>query len=214
LKAAGKVYDTDTAAPSDTNNTLNYDGILRSSQLFEGSTRVLTAATGNILDASITDGNLTYAPYAVGDKSAGRIYSGTTDPTDTTRLNYDGIIYASKFIPTNGSELIRDYPDNTNFSLALSDSFKLINLTNSSAVIITVPLNSAVPFPIGTEIAFFRGGDGSVRIIGETSGGTVTIESEGSPSTPKNYIKAKYTSAAIKKIATNKWILVGNLSAT
>jgi hypothetical protein len=48
--------------------------------------------TDNILDWDT--GNLWYAPYAA--KAAGKLYSGTTDPDDTTRLNYDGIIHATE----------------------------------------------------------------------------------------------------------------------
>jgi hypothetical protein len=201
---ANNIIYTGSAVPSNTGTTLNYTGILRSSQLFEGSTRVLTAATDNILDASITNGNLTYAPYAVGDKSAGRIYSGTTNPTNTTRLNYDGIIYASKFIPTNSTESVETITNSGTITLSIGQAYKLLNINaGSSAVTISVPKDV---FTIGTEIAFFRYGSGTVTFQGATD---VTLRFE----TGKNKIKAQYTSAAIKQIANNEWALVGNLAA-
>jgi len=201
---ANNIIYTGSAVPSNTGTTLNYTGILRSSQLFEGSTRVITAATDNILDASITNGNLTYAPYAVGDKSAGRIYSGTTNPTNTTRLNYDGIIYASKFIPTNSAELVETITNSGTIILNIAQAYKLLNINaGSSAVTISIPKDV---FTIGTEIAFFRYGSGTVTFQGATD---VTLRFE----TGKNKIKAQYTSAAIKQISNNEWALVGNLAA-
>jgi hypothetical protein len=202
-RAAGKIYDTDTTAPSTTTNTLNYDGIFRSSQLFEGSTRVLTAATDNILDASITSGNLTYAPYAVGDKSAGRIYSGTTNPTNTTRLNYDGVIYASYFVSTNSAELVTSFSTST--TLGSSHANKLVTVDNGSSNIVITLGTDINAFPIGTEVAFFRNGTGNV----DFAVSSVTLNSDGG----KRRIKSQYSSAAIKKIGSSTWALVGNLSA-
>ena len=58
----------------------------------------------NLID-DILDGSANkYAPYAVGDKAAGRLYVGTTNPTNTTRLNYDGYFYATKLY-SNGTEV-------------------------------------------------------------------------------------------------------------
>jgi len=53
-------------------------------------------AADDILEGTNIDTEIKYAPWAVGDKAAGRLYSGTTDPTNTTRLNYDGYFYATK----------------------------------------------------------------------------------------------------------------------
>ena len=57
--------------------------------------------TDDILDGSANK----YAPYAVANKAAGRLYSGTTNPTNTTRLNYDGYFYATKLY-SGGSEVL------------------------------------------------------------------------------------------------------------
>jgi hypothetical protein len=52
-----------------------------------------TVPTDNILDWDA--GNSWYAPYAA--KADGKFDRGIVDPTNITRLNYDGILYATKF---------------------------------------------------------------------------------------------------------------------
>lgn len=90
-------------------------------------------------------------------------------------------------------------------TLALSDAGAVLSCNNSSAITISIPLNSSVAFPIGTEIAIIRQTTSDVS-ISPASG--VTLNSDGG----KRKIKAQYNSAAIKKISTDTWILVGNLA--
>ena len=91
-----------------------------------------------------------------------------------------------------------------NYTLALTDSNKVINANSAGVITITVPLNSNVAFPIGTQIALFREGTGNVTFAPES---TVVINSDGG----KLSIKTQYTSAALLKIDTDEWLLVGNL---
>jgi len=57
-------------------------------------------------------GNTYYNAYASGDKAAGRFYYGTTDPTNSTRLNYDGFIYATGFRAGGTSNTYSDLTTN------------------------------------------------------------------------------------------------------
>lgn len=67
-------------------------------------TNTATAAD-NILDGSNSGTQITYAPYAAAtatstwvgtDANAGKLYLGTQNPSKTTRLNYNGYLYATK----------------------------------------------------------------------------------------------------------------------
>ena len=52
-------------------------------------------AVDNILDGSNSGTAITYKPYT--SKAAGKLYTGTTTPTSSNRLNYDGYLYSSRF---------------------------------------------------------------------------------------------------------------------
>lgn len=84
-----------------------------------------------------------------------------------------------------------------------SDADKVFVFENSSALTVNLPNDAGATIPIGTQIAFIRNGTGTV-----TFAGTGTILSDAS----KKGIKARYTSAAVVKVAANTWQLVGNLA--
>ena len=93
----------------------------------------------------------------------------------------------------------------SSYTLALGDSGALVRRTNASVNNVTIPLNSSVAFPLGTEILISREGAGAAAIL--PTGG-VTIVSEGS----KTNMGAQYTMVCLIKIATDTWLLAGNLA--
>ena len=94
----------------------------------------------------------------------------------------------------------------TTYTLVLTDAAKLITLTNAAAITLTVPTNSSVAFPIGTQILLYQGGAGQVTI---TPGAGVTVRSEGT----KLKIIGQYAVAGLLKLATDEWVAFGNLEA-
>jgi hypothetical protein len=95
-------------------------------------------------------------------------------------------------------------------TLELADAGETLDLNFSAAGNVTIPLNSNVAFPLGTQIAFIRSGTGTVSFVGQTSGqNTVTILSKNS----NRSIAARYTQAVIVKKAENTWYLFGDLTA-
>jgi hypothetical protein len=92
---------------------------------------------------------------------------------------------------------------NANTTLDLSHAQKFLKCTNS--ITITIPTNTNVAFPIGTEIEICRYGEGSVNVAGASG---VTVNSKDG----NMYISAPYANAALKKLASNEWLLVGDLS--
>ena len=90
-------------------------------------------------------------------------------------------------------------------TLALTDAGTTQNMNTSTNVTITIPANETVAFPTGTEIEFVRWGGGTVTFAAVSG---VTLGSVGS----KKSISNQYCCAGIKKLATDSWILVGDLA--
>lgn len=93
----------------------------------------------------------------------------------------------------------------TAYTLALTDNGKLVTVDNASTATVTIPLNSSVAFPTGAQVHMVQKGTGAVAITG-ASGVTVNA-------TPGLNFRAQWSAATAVKIATDTWILLGDLSA-
>jgi hypothetical protein len=94
----------------------------------------------------------------------------------------------------------------TSYTAVLADDGKLITADNGSAITLTIPPNSSVAFGIGTQINIMQLGAGQVTV---TAGAGVTLRSAGS----KLKTSAQYAVVTCAKIATDTWVVVGNLAA-
>lgn len=93
----------------------------------------------------------------------------------------------------------------TSYTFVIGDAGKYCTFSNASAVTVTVPPNSSVAFPVGTQIDVGARGAGQVSIA---AGVGVTIRSENS----MLKLYRQYSGATLVKLATDEWHLVGNLS--
>ena len=91
------------------------------------------------------------------------------------------------------------------YTLALVDLAQIVTMNVASANDLTVPLNSSVAFPIGTQILVYQSGAGQTTIVAT---GGVTIRSQGS----KLKLTGQYALAGLLKIGTDEWVAVGNLT--
>lgn len=94
----------------------------------------------------------------------------------------------------------------TTYTTVLTDDGKLVTCDNASAIALTIPPASSVAYGIGTQINIMQLGAGQVTI---TAGAGVTLNSAGS----KLKTNGQYAVATCAKIATDTWVVVGNLSA-
>ena len=92
------------------------------------------------------------------------------------------------------------------YTLVLTDAGKVIEINSGSSENVTIPPNSSVAFPIGTQIVVVRLGSGAVVI---TEGSGVTTRSD----EDKNKIKSQYSSCVLIKHETDEWYILGNLAA-
>lgn len=92
------------------------------------------------------------------------------------------------------------------YILTLGDAGRTIIMNSTSGTVVTVPANSSVPYAIGQQIQVVRYGSGDVT-ISATAG--VTINSKYG----NTKIAAQYSGAALTKVDTNTWLLIGDLTA-
>jgi hypothetical protein len=90
------------------------------------------------------------------------------------------------------------------YTAVLSDAGKLVKFTNSSTADFIIPLNASAAFSVGQRIDILQYGSGQVEVVGDTG---VTIRA-----TPTANLRAQYSSASIIKIATDEWVLAGDLA--
>jgi hypothetical protein len=101
--------------------------------------------------------------------------------------------------------LVQNAQTGTTYTLAVSDVNKLVELSNASAITLTVPTNAAVSgFVVGAQVNLLQTGAGQVTV----GGAGVTING-----TPGLKLRAQYSSATLIKRATDTWVLIGDLSA-
>jgi len=90
------------------------------------------------------------------------------------------------------------------YTVDLADNGRLTTLDNAAAIGVTIPLNATQAFPIGAQLHFVQIGDGAVTFIPATV--AVIIGA-----TPGLKLRTKWSMATLTKIATNTWVLVGDL---
>lgn len=92
----------------------------------------------------------------------------------------------------------------TTYTFVLTDASKLVTMSNAAAITATVPPNSTVAFPVGTMIDLAQIGAGKVTVA---QGAGVTVNG-----TPSLGCRAQYSTATLIKLATDTWLLAGDLA--
>lgn len=88
------------------------------------------------------------------------------------------------------------------YTLVSGDANTILQMNGAFAF--TVPLNSSVPYPIGTQI----------HLLSITTGASVTFASGiTSYATPGNKLRASGSMATLIKLNTDTWVLAGDLTA-
>jgi hypothetical protein len=94
----------------------------------------------------------------------------------------------------------------TTYTTVIADDGKLVTCDNGSPIAVTIPPSSSVNYGIGTQINVMQLGAGQVTI---TAGVGVTLRSAGT----RLKTNGQYAVATCCKIATDTWVVIGNLAA-
>ena len=160
-------------------------------------------------DLAVATGSLTLGKLATAANGSYLV----TDSTTATGLKWlaitpiteTGAATLSNKVLTSPQINVGINPIVTNaYTVGLSDNGQLTTLDNAAAIGVTIPLNATTAFPIGAQLHFVQIGDGTVTFIPATN--AVIIGS-----TPGLKLRTKWSMATLTKIATNTWVLVGDL---
>lgn len=208
-KIDGLVSDLAGKASTSHSHTLNSlsdvdtTGAIESDTLiFDGSSWVPGAGGGSGASITVSDTEPT-------QKSNGSLWFNSSSAslfvyyTDGTSGQWVGIVG-----PQGTSGALLPYEINaqtgTSYTLATSDMGKLITMNNANAITLTVPQNSVVSIPVGTQIAFTQMGAGQITVAGS---GLATIRSATTFKT-----RSQYSTCSLVKVAYNEWLLLGDLA--
>lgn len=150
-------------------------------------------------------GGTAYAPQsltgAIAITSAGvtSIASGATITSPS--LNTDSTTATIQHLTVNAQT--------DNYTLVLTDDYKLVTLSNAGAKQLSIPTNDNVAFPTGTQITVIQIGAGQFTIAAVTPGTTTVLSNGGTAAAPK--LRVQYSSATLIKTAADTWYVVGDI---
>ena len=178
------------------------DGLASGANFDGGAINTEDLADSSVSTAKIQDDAVTTAKIAAGAVGTSEIASSVTLTTPNigvatgTSLTCTGNVIGH--IATNAQV-------GTTYTLVAADDGKVLEVSNASAITVTVPLNSSVAFTVGTQILVLQTGAGQITLAGAAG---VTVNA-----TPGLKLRAQYSSATLIKRATDTWVAVGDLSA-
>lgn len=134
------------------------------------------------------------AGVTAGGPQGVRVTTAGTGGTTAVLEEFGGIVPPA--VQTTGS---------TAYTAALANANSYIRFTGATAVAFTIPPNSSVAFPIGTEINGIQAGAGIITV---TAGAGVTLNAFGGIKTTAG----QWASFTAKNVATDTWDVVGKLA--
>ncbi len=181
-----------------------------------------TVEQGNLDGAVIGPASVTDDLPAIFDGTTGKLIKSKTYAAFKTLLslvkgdvglgNVDNTSDANKPVSTatqtaldlkaNLSVTINSQADD--YTLALTDQGKVVEMTKATATTLTVPLNATIAFPTGTIIEVYQSGAGTVTVA---AAGGVTLRTPGGAKT-----RVQYSTISLRKRDTDTWVVSGDTS--
>ena len=187
--------------------------------LAEATPGTISVASGGITSAMIADGTIVNgdinASAAIDQSKISGLTAALGDKAPLASPTFTGTVTlpAAGIVFSDGTQALEGVPSRTpiiqktaSYTLsALTERDDLIEMGSASAMTLTIPLNSAVAFPVGTSIDILQTSTGQVTIAGDAG---VTVNA-----TPGLKLRTTWSSCTLFKRATNTWVVYGDLTA-
>ena len=197
LDTSGSQLRTDIASTDDLDASGKQHDVMHVN--VHGATIALETKLG------LTDSNAASGAVLVGTGTSTTAW--TTSPTVTGTATAGHVTTAGTLTAGVAVGQAVDLDRKTaDYTLVLADAGKVIEINSGSSENVTIPPNSSVAFPLGTQIVIVRLGSGAVVIV-EGSGVTTRSDDD------KAKIKSQYSSCVLIKHETNEWYILGNLDS-
>ncbi len=135
--------------------------------------------------------------------SAGSAVFGSITSTTATLTDNSTTVATTEFVQKAALGISTQ---TSSYTLVLGDAGKLVEFNSASNLTLTIPANSSVAFPVGTQIVVARLGSGKVNIA-ITSDTLYSVSSN-------RYISSQYGAVTLVKRTSTTWYLFGDLSAS
>lgn len=158
------------------------------------TTKILRVANGTVATDAVNKGQLDAAGVTDGDKGDITVSSSGAN----WQLNAGSAAPIRRIINAQTG---------TTYAPVIADENTMVTLSNAAAITVTLPSNATQAIPIGAEIDFVWLGVGQPSFaLGSSATWAVTP-------TPGVKLRAAGSAATAKKMSTNGWMLIGDLSA-
>lgn len=136
-----------------------------------------------------------------GNTAAGSMIASGALVTPSGKQGPQGVQGAAGTDGANGNLITSlNAQTGTTYTLALTDQNANVRCTNAAAVVVTIPTNATVPFPLNAVAYISQGGAGAVSVVGATS---VTVNNSNNAATAG---KGDYI--AVVKVGTDEWDVI------
>ncbi len=179
----------------------------QSTYIWSGTAWVATTAPGSSYQSTAPSNPKTGQLWIDSDDSVTYVYTGSAwlalSNPDTVTLNATQTLTNKTLIDTKTQIVFN--PQTASYTTVLSDRDRTIEMNVGSANTLTIPLNSSVAYPIGSQIQVLQTGTGQTTITPATAGVTIN-------GTPGLKLRAQWSSATIIKRGTDAWVAIGDLA--
>ena len=163
-------------------------------------TSTVSIIASSINSTHIADNAIVAAKIAAASVGTAALSSGAA--ANGTVLTANGSGAASFAAIAAPSLTVAQNAQTASYTLVLTDQDKLVEMNAATALNITVPPNSSVAFPTGSQVHVLQVGAGQVTVVAGTG---VTVNSSDGLK-----LRTQWSPATLIKRATNTWVLMGD----